>query len=86
MIAYDAACPEWEGHVHYAGFFDPGFGDLGAGGEGSKAVLEVRSYEVPFVIEDGQVVGRLIYERLTVAPERVYGSGLKSNAIGARRA
>ena len=77
MIAYDTLVGEFR--VHYAGFFDPGFGDPSAGGEGSKAVLEVRSYEVPFVIEDGQVVGRLIYERLTVPPERVYGSGLKSN-------
>jgi len=42
-------------------------------------VLEVRSYEVPFVIEHGQVVGRLIYERLTAHPQRLYGSGMKSN-------
>jgi dCTP deaminase len=77
MIAYDTLVGEFR--VHYAGFFDPGFGDPSAGGEGSKAVLEVRSYEVPFVIEDGQVVGRLVYERLTSAPERLYGSGVKSN-------
>ncbi|MEO7207475.1 MAG: 2'-deoxycytidine 5'-triphosphate deaminase [Steroidobacteraceae bacterium] len=77
MIAYDTLVGEFR--VHYAGFFDPGFGDPSAGGEGSKAVLEVRSYEVPFVIEDGQVVGRLVYERLTAPPERLYGSGVKSN-------
>jgi len=77
MIAYDTLVGEFR--VHYAGFFDPGFGDPSAGGEGSKAVLEVRSYEVPFVIEDGQVVGRLVYERLTGPPERLYGSGVKSN-------
>jgi dCTP deaminase len=77
MIAYDTLVGEFR--VHYAGFFDPGFGDASAGGEGSKAVLEVRSYEVPFVIEDGQIVGRLVYERLTATPERLYGLNLKSN-------
>lgn len=77
MIAYDTLVGEFR--VHYAGFFDPGFGDPSAGGEGAKAVLEVRSYEVPFVIEDGQIVGRLAYERLTEQPERLYGSGVKSN-------
>jgi len=77
MIAYDTLVGEFR--VHYAGFFDPGFGDPSAGGEGSKAVLEVRSYELPFVIEDGQVVGRLVYERLTGPPERLYGSGVQSN-------
>ncbi|MGB6451086.1 MAG: 2'-deoxycytidine 5'-triphosphate deaminase [Steroidobacteraceae bacterium] len=77
MIAYDTLVGEFR--VHYAGFFDPGFGDPSAGGEGAKAVLEVRSYEVPFAIEDGQVVGRLAYERLTEQPERLYGSGVKSN-------
>jgi dCTP deaminase len=77
MIAYDTLVGEFR--VHYAGFFDPGFGDASAGGEGSKAVLEVRSYEVPFVIEDGQIVGRLAYERLTVPPDRLYGSNIKSN-------
>ncbi|HET9390603.1 MAG TPA: 2'-deoxycytidine 5'-triphosphate deaminase [Steroidobacteraceae bacterium] len=77
MIAYDTLVGEFR--VHYAGFFDPGFGDASAGGEGARAVLEVRSYEVPFVIEDGQVVGRLAYERLTSLPTRLYGSGLNSN-------
>lgn len=77
MIAYDTLVGEFR--VHYAGFFDPGFGDDSAGGAGSRAVLEVRSYELPFVIEDGQVVGRLVYERLTALPERLYGLGLKSN-------
>jgi dCTP deaminase len=77
MIAYDTLVGEFR--VHYAGFFDPGFGDASAGGEGARAVLEVRSYEVPFVIEDGQVVGRLVYERLTEPPEKLYGVGLNSN-------
>jgi len=77
MIAYDTLVGEFR--VHYAGFFDPGFGHASAGGEGARAVLEVRSYEVPFVIEDGQIVGRLAYERLTVHPERLYGLNVGSN-------
>lgn len=72
MIAYDTLVGEFR--VHYAGFFDPGFGHPEAGGEGSRAVLEVRSYEVPFVIEHGQVVGRLAYERLTAIPHQLYGA------------
>ena len=72
MIAYDTLVGEFR--VHYAGFFDPGFGHPAAGGEGSRAVLEVRSYEVPFVIEHGQVVGRLAYERLTAIPDQLYGA------------
>lgn len=77
MIAYDTLVGEFR--VHYAGFFDPGFGHPDAGGEGSRAVLEVRSFEVPFVIEHGQVVGRLVYERLTEQPVRLYGSNANSS-------
>jgi dCTP deaminase len=77
MIAYDTLVGEFR--VHYAGFFDPGFGHPDAGGEGSRAVLEVRSYEVPFVIEDGQIVGRLAYERLTSQPNQLYGNNTKSH-------
>ena len=77
MIAFDTLVGEFR--VHYAGFFDPGFGHPDAGGEGSRAVLEVRSFEVPFVIEHGQVVGRLAYERLIAPPARLYGSGVKSS-------
>jgi dCTP deaminase len=73
MIAYDTLVGEFR--VHYAGFFDPGFGHPEAGGEGARAVLEVRSYEVPFVLEHGQIVGRLNYERLTARPTRLYGAG-----------
>jgi dCTP deaminase len=77
MVAYDTLVGEFR--VHYAGFFDPGFGDPQAGGQGARAVLEVRSYEVPFVIEHGQVVGRLAYERLTARPTRLYGIGMNSS-------
>ena len=80
MIAYDTLVGEFR--VHYAGFFDPGFGHPAAGGEGARAVLEVRSYEVPFVIEHGQVVGRLTYERLTAPPNRLYGSSASSSYQG----
>ncbi|MCH8183618.1 MAG: 2'-deoxycytidine 5'-triphosphate deaminase [Proteobacteria bacterium] len=68
-----------EFRVHYAGFFDPGFGHSESGGAGSRAVLEVRSYEVPFLLEDGQTVGRLVYERLTETPDVVYGAQLGSS-------
>ena len=77
MVAYDTLVGEFR--VHYAGFFDPGFGHPDAGGEGSRAVLEVRSFGVPFVIEHGQVVGRLEYEPLTAPPARLYGSGVNSS-------
>ncbi|MDR6533515.1 dCTP deaminase [Caulobacter rhizosphaerae] len=64
-----------EFRVHYAGFFDPGFGTEEAGAVGSKGVLEVRSHETPFLLEDGQIVARLVYEPLTARPERLYGEG-----------
>jgi len=80
MIAYDTLVGEFR--VHYAGFFDPGFGHGDAGGEGSRAVLEVRSYEVPFVLEHGQLVGRLAYERLTSVPHVLYGRGVRSSYQG----
>jgi dCTP deaminase len=77
MLAYDTLVGEFR--VHYAGFFDPGFGHSETGGSGTRAVLEVRSHEVPFLIEDGQMVGRLIYERLTGRPDKLYGIGIGSS-------
>jgi dCTP deaminase len=77
MRAYDTLVGEFR--VHYAGFFDPGFGYDEAGGSGSRAVLEVRSHDVPFVLEHGQMVGRLIYERLMAVPDQIYGSSIGSN-------
>jgi dCTP deaminase len=68
-----------EFRVHYAGFLDPGFGHEAAGGAGSRVVLEVRSHKVPFMLEDGQIIGRVIYERLTELPDHVYGAGIGSN-------
>jgi dCTP deaminase len=62
-----------EFRVHYAGFFDPGFGTAEVDAVGSKAVLEVRSHETPFLLEDGQTVARLVYEPLTERPDRLYG-------------
>jgi dCTP deaminase len=64
-----------EFRVHYAGFFDPGFGTEEAAAVGSKGVLEVRSHETPFLLEDGQTVARLVYEPLTSRPARLYGEG-----------
>ncbi|HCN31644.1 MAG TPA: 2'-deoxycytidine 5'-triphosphate deaminase [Rhodobiaceae bacterium] len=76
MVPFNPLVGEFR--VHYAGFFDPGFG-AGLEGKGSRAVLEVRSREVPFILEHGQVIGRLIYERLTDRPEVLYGKSLSSN-------
>lgn len=77
MTPYDPLVGEFR--VHYAGFFDPGFGHAPAGGSGSRAVLEVRSHEVPFILEHGQVIGRLVYEHMQERPEGLYGTGLGSN-------
>ncbi|MBP1851473.1 2'-deoxycytidine 5'-triphosphate deaminase [Rhizobium halophytocola] len=77
MTPFDPLVGEFR--VHYAGFFDPGFGHAGAGGTGSRAVLEVRSHEVPFILEHGQIIGRLVYEHMQEPPEGLYGSGLGSN-------
>jgi dCTP deaminase len=64
-----------EFRVHYAGFFDPGFGTDEAHGAGSKGVLEVRTHDTPFLLEHGQIVARLVYEPLTERPDRLYGEG-----------
>ena len=77
LVAYDPLVGEFR--VHYAGFFDPGFGFAGVEGQGTKAVLEVRSHDVPFVLEHGQVVGRLVYERMTEVPDRLYGAAIGSS-------
>jgi len=77
MVPFDPLVGEFR--VHYAGFFDPGFGYEGAGGQGARAVLEVRSREVPFILEHGQTVGRLVYERMLAPPDKLYGMGIGSN-------
>lgn len=77
MVPFDPLVGEFR--VHYAGFFDPGFGYAGAGGRGSRAVLEVRSREVPFILEHGQTVGRLVFERLLARPDQLYGQTIGSN-------
>lgn len=71
MLPIDPGVGEFR--VHYAGFFDPGFGTEEAQGTGSKGVLEVRCHETPFLLEDGQTVARLVYEPLTDKPEKLYG-------------
>ncbi|MCO4848072.1 MAG: 2'-deoxycytidine 5'-triphosphate deaminase [Yoonia sp.] len=80
MAPYLAMVGEFR--VHYAGFFDPGFGYAAAGGTGSRGVLEVRCHEAPFVLEHGQVVGRLVYEHMSAMPDALYGVDIKSNYQG----
>ncbi|MFK7877311.1 MAG: 2'-deoxycytidine 5'-triphosphate deaminase [Paracoccaceae bacterium] len=80
MAPYLAMVGEFR--VHYAGFFDPGFGNAQAGGAGSRGVLEVRCHEAPFVLEHGQIVGRLVYEKMAQRPTQLYGADIKSNYQG----
>jgi dCTP deaminase len=80
MAPYLAMVGEFR--VHYAGFFDPGFGHAGAGGSGSRGVLEVRCHEAPFALDHGQVVGRLVYEKMTARPHILYGRDMGSNYQG----
>jgi len=80
MAPYLAMVGEFR--VHYAGFFDPGFGNTDAGGAGSRGVLEVRCHEAPFALEHGQSVGRLVYEYMAETPDILYGAELKSNYQG----
>ena len=77
MAAYDTQVGEFR--AHYAGFFDPGFGYQAGGGPGTRAVLEVRSHKVPFILEHGQIVGRLVYERMAAPPDQLYGEGIGSS-------
>ncbi len=82
LVAYDTRVGEIR--VHYAGFFDPGFGYVAAGSphNGTTAVLEVRAHDVPCVLEHGQPIGRFLYERLLQNPTTTYGSGIGSNYAG----
>jgi len=77
MFAYDTLVGEFR--VHYAGFFDPGFGYVDGKRVGAKIVLEVRSHEVPFMVDDGQVAGFVAIERLSSQTELLYGAGAGSN-------
>lgn len=71
-----------EFRVHYAGFFDPGFGFGLAGDRGARSVLEVRCHETPFVLRHGQIVGRLVFEEMLEAPDTLYGDGSGSSYQG----
>ena len=78
MVPFDPSFGEFR--VHYAGFFDPGFG-FGIEGKisGTKAVLEVRAHELPILLEDGQLVGKLIYHKMAQTPDKVYGRSIGSS-------
>ena len=77
MVPFDPSVGEFR--IHYAGFFDPGFGYGDRNITGTRAVLEVRAHETPFVIEHGQVVGRLVYSRVLEVPEKIYGKSIGSS-------
>ena len=77
MVPFDPSVGEFR--IHYAGFFDPGFGYGDGNIAGTRAVLEVRAHETPFVIEHGQAVGRLVYSRMLKVPEKIYGKGIGSS-------
>ncbi len=77
MRAYDTKVGEFR--AHYAGFFDPGFGLTELGASKTKAVLEVRSHDVPFLIEQDQTVCRLVYEPMANVPSILYGEDGSSN-------
>ena len=77
MVPFDPSDGEFR--IHYAGFFDPGFGYGSSDIKGTRAVLEVRAHEVPFLIEHGQLVGRLNYMPLLSRPEKIYGTNIGSS-------
>ena len=77
MVPFDPSVGEFR--IHYAGFFDPGFGYGDGSISGTPAVLEVRAHEAPFVIEHGQVVGRLVYSHMIQEPDRTYGTDIGSS-------
>jgi dCTP deaminase len=77
MVSMDQDIGEFR--IHYAGFFDPGFGYLTGDIKGTHAVLEVRAHEVPFLIEHGQIVGRLVYWPLLARPDKIYGTAIGSS-------
>jgi dCTP deaminase len=77
MVPYDPSIGEFR--VHYAGFFDPGFGYGLSDVPGTLAVLEVRAHEVPILIEHGQIVGRLVYSPMVARPDKIYGVQIGSS-------
>jgi dCTP deaminase len=81
MLAYDPTAGELR--THYAGFFDPGFGYSRArDAHGSRAALEVRARDVSFMVEHGQPVSKLAFERMVQEPDVLYGEEVGSNYQG----
>ncbi len=81
MTAYDPTSGELR--THYAGFFDPGFGYHPSGSlKGSRAALEVRAHDVPFMIEHRQRVCKLTFEHMLEVPDKLYGDRIGSSYQG----
>ncbi len=77
MVPFDPSIGEFR--IHYAGFFDPGFGYALTPTRGTKAVLEVRAHEVPILLEDRQLVGKLKYYKMAEPPGKIYGPSIGSS-------
>ena len=71
LVAFDAT--KGELRTHYAGFIDAGFGWSPTGGAGAKLVLEIRTHDVPFLLEHGQPLFRVEFMRNEALPDRIYG-------------
>jgi dCTP deaminase len=81
MLAYDPTAGELR--THYAGFFDPGFGySRLSETHGARAALEVRARDVSFMVEHGQPVCKLAFERMAEEPDVLYGEDVGSNYQG----
>jgi len=76
LVPFDAT--KGELRTHYAGFIDSGFGwtdDADPTGAGAKLVLEIRTHDVPFLLEHGQPLFRIEFFRNEAHPDTLYGPG-----------
>ncbi len=81
MAAYDPTIGEFRSH--YAGFFDPGFGwHAEVVKQGQQAVLEVSTHGHDCMLRDGQPICLMVFERLLMRPDVIYGQALDSHYVG----
>ena len=75
LLAFDAT--KGELRTHYAGFIDPGFGWFDGdptSSDGARLVLEIRTHDVPFLLEHGQPLFRLQFMANEARPDVLYGA------------